>query len=270
MRHLASRSPGAVIFYEVEREVTMGRIAPRRRKNNRVYQPLLRTWLTIRQRVLPDKAADMPDEPVRLEPQIGEPNLVLSESAPDDKAPTTRVIPPAKNMVLKAWLHKLWHLPDNFHWMEPLPHFHRRWVIIAAAVLLLALLWPSSGPNVSGQFPVTAEATDIPLQAELRGNYPAVNSSIPSLSQGNWQSYQVQAGKTLAQLFRDNNLAVNDVFAMAQVEGSDKPLSNLKAGQEVKIMQDAQGTVTALAIETANSAEVLFTRQPDGSYRRDR
>lgn len=125
-------------------------------------------------------------------------------------------------------------------------------------------------PNVSGQFPVTAEATDIPLQAELRGNYPAVNSSIPSLSQGNWQSYQVQAGKTLAQLFRDNNLAVNDVFAMAQVEGSDKPLSNLKAGQEVKIMQDAQGTVTALAIETANSAEVLFTRQPDGSYRRDR
>lgn len=57
---------------------------------------------------------------------------------------------------------------------------------------------------------------------------------------------------------------------MAQVEGQDKPLSNLKAGQEVKIMLDAQGVVAALAIETTNSTEVLFTRQSDGSYRRVR
>ncbi len=56
---------------------------------------------------------------------------------------------------------------------------------------------------------------------------------------------------------------------MAQVEGSDKPLSNLKAGQEVKIMLDAQGAVTALAIETPENTEVLFSRQNDGSYRRE-
>ncbi len=32
----------------------MGRIAPRRRKSTRVYQPLLHTWLSIRQRIMPD------------------------------------------------------------------------------------------------------------------------------------------------------------------------------------------------------------------------
>jgi cell envelope opacity-associated protein A len=39
---------------------------------------------------------------------------------------------------------------------------------------------------------------------------------------------------------RDNNLPVNEVFAMAQVEGNDKPLSNMKTGQEVRIERDAQ------------------------------
>ncbi|ANI30714.1 hypothetical protein PL78_12890 [Yersinia entomophaga] len=249
----------------------MGRIAPRRRKNNRVYQPLLHTWLTIRQRILPDKPTDEPENRVKAEPSIGEPDLLPPETVmDDDKVSAPQIKSPGKQAVIKDWLQKIWHLPDDFHWMEPLPLFHRRWVIIAAAVLLLALLWPSSGNNGSGQFPVTAEPTDIPLQAELRGSNPAVNQPSSTLPQGNWQSYQVQAGKTLAQLFRDNNLPVNEVFAMAQVEGNDKPLSNLKAGQEVKIILDAQGSVTALAIETANSAEVLFSRQADGSYRRDR
>ncbi|WP_016585369.1 LysM-like peptidoglycan-binding domain-containing protein, partial [Yersinia pestis] len=155
---------------------------------------------------------------------------------------------------------------------EPLPFFHRRGVIIATTVLLLALLWPASRDNTDLSFPVSAPSTSVPLQAQLQDNndVPVPPKVSPSeTTQGNWQSYQVQTGKTLAQLFRDNNLPVNDVFAMAQVEGSDKPLSNLKAGQEVKIMLDAQGAVTALAIETPENTEVLFSRQNDGSYRRE-
>lgn len=126
--------------------------------------------------------------------------------------------------------------------------------------------------NTDLSFPVSAPSTSVPLQAQLQDNndVPVPPKVSPSeTTQGNWQSYQVQTGKTLAQLFRDNNLPVNDVFAMAQVEGSDKPLSNLKAGQEVKIMLDAQGAVTALAIETPENTEVLFSRQNDGSYRRE-
>ena len=78
----------------------------------------------------------------------------------------------------------------------------------------------------------------------------------------------MQSGQTLAQLFRDNNMAVNDVFSMARVEGAEKPLSTLKTGQEVKIQRDAQGVVTALQVTTDQNVTVTFIRQPDGSFQR--
>ncbi|CNH95036.1 putative cell envelope opacity-associated protein A [Yersinia thracica] len=253
----------------------MGRIAPRRRKSTRVYQPLLRTWLSFRQRVLPEtKNAD--DQNLMSEVSASE-HISPAEdiaSAENNVSPET-VATAAQEKGIKGLLLKIWHLPDSFEWMEPLPLFHRRWVIIATTVLLLALLWPVSRDNTNNTFPVSTPSTDVPLQAQLQGNLDApppptvASPQIPPL-QGNWQSYQIQSGKTLAQLFRDNNLPVNEVFAMAQVEGNDKPLSNLKAGQEVKIMLDAEGVVAALAIESANSPEALFTRQNDGSYRRER
>ncbi|OWF71483.1 lysine transporter LysM [Yersinia frederiksenii] len=255
----------------------MGRIAPRRRKSNRIYQPLLHTWLTFRQKILPDpKGAD--DQPLMSETSAPEHMSSVEDAVANNPVPpeaTVAAATPEKG--IKGLLLKIWHLPDGFQWMEPLPFFHRRWLIIVTAILLLALLWPVSRDNTNRSFPVSAPSTDVPLQAQLQDNLDtpppptvAPQQVVPDTLQGNWQSYQIQSGTTLAQLFRDNNLPVNEVFAMAQVEGNDKPLSNLKAGQEVKIMLDAQGTVAALAIETTANTEVLFTRQSDGSYRRDR
>jgi uncharacterized protein len=244
----------------------MGRIAPRKRKNNRVYQPLLHTWLIIRQKFMPNpKTADDHN----LMPKVS-----ASEYITTPNGVTESVATPTQEKGIKGLLLKIWYLPDDLQWMEPLPLFHRRWVIIATTVLLLALLWPASRDNTDLS-PVSTPSS-VPLQAQLQDNRDAppppmvVPTDTPTPVQKNWQRYQIQAGKTLAQLFRDNNLPVNEVFAMAQVEGSDKPLSNLKAGQEVKIMRDAQGVVAALAIESTNSTEVLFTRQSDGSYRRGR
>ncbi|MCB5301887.1 OapA family protein [Yersinia bercovieri] len=254
----------------------MGRIAPRRRKSNRIYQPLLHTWLTIRQKILPDpKVAD--DQSLMSEVSASEQTAPAEDIAATENSVTPEAVATATPETgIKGLLLKIWHLPDSFQWMEPLPLFHRRWIIIVTAVLLLALLWPVSRDNTDRSFPISAPSTDVPLQAQLQDNLdapppPTVAPPVtPNTLQGEWQSYQIQSGKTLAQLFRDNNLPVNEVFAMAQVEGSDKPLSNLKAGQEVKIMLDAQGVVAALAIETTANTEVLFTRQSDGSYRRDR
>lgn len=254
----------------------MGRIAPRRRKSNRIYQPLLHTWLTIRQKILPDpKVAD--DQSLMSEVSASEQTAPAEDIAATENSVTPETVATARPETgIKGLLLKIWHLPDSFQWMEPLPLFHRRWIIIVTAVLLLALLWPVSRDNTDRSFPISAPSTDVPLQAQLQDNLdapppPTVAPPVtPNTLQGEWQSYQIQSGQTLAQLFRDNNLPVNEVFAMAQVEGSDKPLSNLKAGQEVKIMLDAQGVVAALAIETTANTEVLFTRQSDGSYRRDR
>jgi cell envelope opacity-associated protein A len=219
----------------------MGRIAPRRRNTTRIYQPLLRTWLNFSERLKPGSTPDsteLPETPVE-EPQ-----------------------PPKKDkrQGIKAALLKIWHLPDDFDWMEPLPRFHRRWVIIFGAILLLALLWPYS--DDSRQPSATAQDNGVPLQAQWQDNASTQPQS------GNGQHYQIQPGQTLAQLFRDNNMPVNEVFAMAQEEGSDKPLSNLKAGQEVRIERSANGTISALSVITANGNQVTFSRQADGSYRR--
>ncbi|KKZ17423.1 Opacity-associated protein A domain protein [Serratia marcescens] len=224
----------------------MGRIAPRRRKTTRIYQPLLRTWLNISQRLKPGAApasegAEPPSEP---------------PSAND------------KMQQVKALLAKVWHLPDGFHWMEPLPYFHRRWVLIFGIILLLALLWPYSPERQP--FPVSQQETSVPLQAELQNGGGAATPADEPTPAGNWQRYQIQPGQTLAQLFRDNNLPVNEVFAMAQVEGGDKPLSNMKAGQEVRIERDANGVISALSVTTVDNSQALFRRQADGSYRRER
>lgn len=223
----------------------MGRIAPRRRKTTRIYQPLLRTWLNVSQRLKPGPAptsegAEPPSEP---------------PSAND------------KMQQVKALLAKVWHLPDGFHWMAPLPYFHRRWVLIFGIILLLALLWPYSPERQP--FPVSQQETSVPLQADLQNGGGTTSANEPTPS-GNWQRYQIQPGQTLAQLFRDNNLPVNEVFAMAQVEGSDKPLSNMKAGQEVRIERDANGVINALSVTTVDNSQALFRRQADGSYRRER
>ncbi|MCP1106884.1 Opacity-associated protein A domain protein [Serratia nevei] len=219
----------------------MGRIAPRRRKTTRIYQPLLHTWLNVSQRLKPG-------------------------AAPTSEGAEPPAEPPSANdkmQQVKALLAKVWHLPDGFHWMEPLPYFHRRWVLIFGIILLLALLWPYSPERQP--FPVSQQETNVPLQAERQNS--ATNEPTPA---GNWQRYQIQPGQTLAQLFRDNNLPVNEVFAMAQVEGGDKPLSNMKAGQEVRIERDANGVINALSVTTVDNSQVLFRRQADGSYRRER
>lgn len=178
-------------------------------------------------------------------------------------------MPNASNVSrLPAWLGRLWHLPDTMRWMDPLPFPHRRGIIAAVVVILLAFLWPSPS---SQQKPVTplqsgSTGTEIPLHADIAGEFPQ-NSHTQADSQGKWRTYTIASGQTLAQLFRDNNLPVNDVFAMAQVEGSDKPLSTLHTGQQVKIRQNATGVVTGLTLESANG-EILFTRQEDGSFLR--
>ncbi|WP_291973169.1 LysM-like peptidoglycan-binding domain-containing protein [Candidatus Symbiopectobacterium sp.] len=221
----------------------MGRIAPRKRvAPARDYQALIRSVLRV-----------LPRLPLAwAEKQRNAPSLLLS-------ALLKRV---------RDLLRGLWHHPDGYHWMDPLPAFHRRAILIAFALLLIALLWPYSPPTSrtpSSATPITLNES-APMHANLADSTPApVEPAAPA-----WQTYPIAAGQTLAQLFRDNNLPVNDVFAMAQVEGRDKPLSNLRAGQQVKLRLNAQGMVSELEIETADGQRVHFTRQSDGVFLRTR
>ncbi|HHE4950177.1 OapA family protein [Citrobacter braakii] len=210
---------------------------------------------------------------------------------------------------LKPTLAKIWHAPDNFRIMDPLPPMHRRGIIIAAIVLVIGFLLPSSDTSDAPVVTRTAQLdlqsqsqppTEAQLQAQLVAPQndpgqvaplapepiqegepdaqPQAQQSQPQTQpfqqdsgiEQQWRSYRVDSGKTLAQVFRDHNLPPTDVYAMAQVEGAGKPLSNLKDGQMVQIRQNANGVVTGLTIDTGNGQQVLFTRQHNGSFIRAR
>lgn len=245
----------------------MGKNQPRRRKATRIYQPMLKSWVSVMQRL--PRGKQQQDE-------------ALQE---DEQPERVNAVGKARQLVSK-----IWHMSDDFHWMSPLPPMHRRWILVSALVVLVALLWPYSPKNT---YAPSDKPVSIPMQAELN-NQP--NRTVPTTQQpqannqpvatpvqtappspppqpqdnANWKSYRVQSGQTLAQLFRDNNLNVNDVFSMAQVEGSGKPLSNLRTGQEVKIQRNAQGAVSELEVTTDQNDTIRFTRKADGSYQRSR
>ena len=208
---------------------------------------------------------------------------------------------------LKPTLAKIWHAPDNFRIMDPLPSMHRRGIIIAAIVLVVGFLLPSGDTNDAPAVTRNAQLdlqspsqppTEAQLQAQLVApqNDPGQVAPVapepiqegqpeeqPQTQQPQtqpfqqdsgidqqWRSYRVESGKTMAQLFRDHGLPPTDVYAMAQVEGAGKPLSTLQNGQMVQIRQNANGVVTGLTIDAGNNQQVLFTRQPDGSFIRAR
>lgn len=161
---------------------------------------------------------------------------------------------------------RLAHWPERLHWMDPLSLYHR-WGIAGGLLLILIGFFL---PGESTQFPVqqTIDTSSAVMQAQTDTRSEDSDTPAPSSSrdpQGQWHNYTIAAGQTLAQLFRDNNLPVGDVFAMAQVEGQDKPLSNLQTGQQVRLRINSRGTVTGLTLTTKNGP-VLFTRQEDGSF----
>ncbi|MGL5101321.1 MAG: LysM-like peptidoglycan-binding domain-containing protein [Plesiomonas sp.] len=80
-----------------------------------------------------------------------------------------------------------------------------------------------------------------------------------------WKSYQVGKGVTLAQVFRSGNLPLPDLMAMTRAQAADKPLSNVKAGQTVRVKTNAQGDVDALQIDAlAGGKPVIFVRTAAG------
>lgn len=184
---------------------------------------------------------------------------------------------------VKPWLTRIWHAPEHIRLLDPLPPLHRRGIILGFACVILGFLLPGADND---SHPVSRDAqlsvqSQSPMQAELTpSNVPATPVEPPRVEEQTqapvphdnndieqqWRSYRVAAGQTMAQLFRDHNLPPADVYAMAQVEGDSKPLSNLQTGQMVQIRQNANGVVTGLTIDIGNDQQVLFTRQPNGSF----
>lgn len=182
---------------------------------------------------------------------------------------------------VKPWLIKIWYAPEQFRILDPLPLAHRRGIIACAVVMVICFLWPVKTPSSPKPQVISLASQTTPL---LQANVvvpPVKADTVDQLPQEavihhndadhQWHTYQIAPGQTMAQLFRDNHYPATDVYAMAQVEGSDKPLSHLQAGQTVHIRKNTAGVVTGLSIENdKDHQQVHFIRQPDGRFTLER
>jgi cell envelope opacity-associated protein A len=183
----------------------------------------------------------------------------------------------SQNNLKPGLLQSFWHLPDNFHWMSPLPSFHRRWLMVLTLFILILLLLPSPKKTLQ-----EAGNREIPMQAALvidgYQSFENLTSSPVKIingepqtendEQGTWKMLQVQQGQSFTQLLRENNYPIEDAVALAKAEGDDKPLSNIKAGQQIKLKLDDKNRIVAVDIEMPGQQQAFFIRQPDGKFYR--
>lgn len=152
-----------------------------------------------------------------------------------------------------------------------LPKLHRRVLIILVPLFLLLLALPA--PQVTPD----SEQNSAPSESKQR---VSVNINTTGLSQQRsdeqqslksevWQEYTVEKGDTLAQVFRNNDLAMSDLNALVRVEGSDRPLSRIKAGQLVRFKLAEDGKLDILQLEKS-SKSVMFFRLSDGAFGRSK
>lgn len=122
----------------------------------------------------------------------------------------------------------------------------------------------------------TANTPDLPLPDNLPPGalntepapQPVTAEPAPAPVQENTLRFTLKKGQTLAQVFRSNGLPVDDLFRMTAVEGPQKPLNQVEAGDKIRVTKGKGNTISALRIDKANGQSATFKRQKDGSYRR--
>ncbi|GLX65217.1 hypothetical protein KMU_32590 [Proteus vulgaris] len=188
--------------------------------------------------------------------------------------------------------------------MGKFPGLHRRAILVIAIALLVVFFWPTSEntsepPQPSSSthdLPVPIASTNDPAyqtpipQAQINSNAepgiaPSIEAPTTNDPEGNiaqttpqqdtqstpaqtWQTYTIKEGQTLAQLFRDNQLPVNDAFSMAKSEDQQKSLSQLRSGQAIRLQRNPQGDVSMLEVTNSAGTVITYTRLSDGSYYR--
>ncbi|WP_413113996.1 LysM-like peptidoglycan-binding domain-containing protein [Thaumasiovibrio sp. DFM-14] len=177
---------------------------------------------------------------------------------------------------------------------ERIPLLHRRVLVILIPVVLILWLLPSKEQDVSPSTterrqvsialpeveskastlpPVVVEQTIRPLQVEVATpSSPVVRQTEtqPAPQQAEvsteWRKHQIQQGETLAKIFRQRALPLSDLYAIAAIEGEDKPISRVRAGQILRFKQTDSGNVDVLQIERGSQEPVMYVRLADGTF----
>lgn len=87
---------------------------------------------------------------------------------------------------LQPLLLKIWHAPDNFRLMDPLPPLHRRGIIAGFLLVIIGFLLPSAdnapAQPVSRNAQLDMQSQSQPQQGNLQQPLPPLVSSSPTVS----------------------------------------------------------------------------------------
>lgn len=148
-----------------------------------------------------------------------------------------------------------------------LPKLHQRLLMILMPLIVVLAFIPIPDSPVAVQPAEPVQRVEIDIDATSLSEQDGFQTK--TLASDTWQEYQVKSGDTLAQVFRSNGLAMADLNALVQVEGSDKPLSYIKQGQMVRFKLAADGKLDILQLEKRDHS-VMFFRLSDGGFGRSK
>ena len=139
--------------------------------------------------------------------------------------------------------------------------------MVISPIVLILLFVPLPEPKVD----VAPTTSRVELEINTVGLSEQQNakSSSSETSNNNWQEYLVKQGDTLAQVFRNNDLPLSDLNALVRIEGSDKPLSQIRKGQLVRFKLAETGQLDILQLEKGDTS-VMFFRLSDGGFGRSK
>ncbi len=187
---------------------------------------------------------------------------------------------------------------------QRIPILHRRVLVILVPIVLILLLLPSRGDKPASISVTEPRAIPIhlpeerpsdaspqrvePIEQVIRPLTPTADvakaspvaakpvvvkpepvvdaAPVTQSTSTNWQQHKIANGETLAAIFRDKDLPLKDLYAIAAIEGEDKPLSRVQAGQLLRFKQTAAGGVDVLQIERRNQESVVYVRLSDGTF----
>ena len=148
-----------------------------------------------------------------------------------------------------------------------LPKLHQRALMVLVPVVFILFTIPTSeSPSVSES---VNEVSSSKQRVQVDINTTGLSEQYSRVKSEAWQEYTVEKGDTLAQVFRNNDLAMADLNALVRVEGNDKPLSQIKAGQRVRFKLAEDGKLDIIQLEK-RSKSVMFFRLSDGGFGRSK
>ncbi|OOE88439.1 LysM-like peptidoglycan-binding domain-containing protein [Salinivibrio sharmensis] len=189
-----------------------------------------------------------------------------------EKLNAKRVNRPYLNHGLRglASLKQVWHR---------LPVLHRRLLMVLIPLVLVLAVLPSpssKAPSPQTRQPVALNTGSNVSSASQNDSSVAVSTAQPTAQQTEttegspWVSHQIEPGDTLAKVFRRYDLALTDLYAIANIEGEGKPISRIQPGQWIRFKRTPSGALDILQIETEKGQSVLYFRLSDGGFARQR